>query len=111
MKFLDAWRAFDQVPCVYIQTDIEKRPIRVGRASKGLGRRYWGGTGYAMAAAMHDSGNYVFVAEVTEAMCTEVEEALIWQLRDQLVYNVQGKLKHDQIDVQLKHQGELPTLA
>jgi hypothetical protein len=37
-----------------------------------------------MAVAMRESGNYVFVAEVTEAMCTKVEEELIWQLRDLL---------------------------
>jgi hypothetical protein len=27
------------------------------------------------------------------------------------LYNVQGKLKHDQIDDQLNHQGELPTFT
>lgn len=60
MKFLEARTVYKHVSCVYVQTDKRKKPIRVGKASKGLGIRYWGGTGYAMAAAMHGSGNFIF---------------------------------------------------
>lgn len=110
-KFLDAWAAFDGIPCVYVQTDKQKRPIRVGKASMGLRKRYWGGTGYAMAAAMHDSGNFIFVAAVPETMCAEVEEELIWQLGETLQYNIQGKAKRLPSHVELKHEGDSPAFG
>jgi hypothetical protein len=47
-----------------VQTDAQGCPIRVGKASEGLEARYRGGTGYAIDAAMHPSGNLVFVAAV-----------------------------------------------
>lgn len=38
-----ARRAFSLIPCIYVQTDFEARPIRIGKASKGLTARYRGG--------------------------------------------------------------------
>ncbi len=40
-----------------VQADREGRAVRVGKASLGLVARYRGGTGHALDAAMHDSGN------------------------------------------------------
>ena len=48
-KLTEARSQFAMTPCVYIQTDARGRPIRVGKASKGLETRYRGGTGrYSM---------------------------------------------------------------
>jgi hypothetical protein len=85
----EAKTSFKATPCVYIQADADSRPIRVGKASKGIEARYRGGTAYALDAAMHDSGNLVYVAPTDE--CIAVESELIWQLRDRLTYNNQGK--------------------
>ena len=41
----EARSQFAKTPCVYIQADSRGRPIRVGKASKGLETRYRGGTG------------------------------------------------------------------
>src|SRR5437588_12582052 len=54
--------AFKLVPCLYVQTDANRRILRIGKAGEGLEPRYRGGTGYALDAAMHGSGNLVFVA-------------------------------------------------
>jgi hypothetical protein len=48
--------------CVYVQTDRRGRPVRVGKASRGLHVRYRGGTGWALDATMHESGNLVYTA-------------------------------------------------
>ena len=61
-RLTEAGWAFRDKSCVYAQTDSDGNAIRVGKASKGLKKRYWGGDGYAMDAAMHTSGNLVFVA-------------------------------------------------
>ena len=53
--------------CIYIQTDQQGNPIRIGKASQGLEARYRGGTGYAIDAAMHSSNNLVFVAAVPKS--------------------------------------------
>jgi hypothetical protein len=54
-------------------------PEAVRKASAGLEPRYRGGTGYAMDAAMHHSGNLIFVAAVEKKLCGFVENELIWQ--------------------------------
>src|SRR5437867_11209061 len=67
---LTAARAnFPSTPCVYIQADPARYPFRIGKASEGLEGRYRGGTGYAIDAAMHGSGNLVFVAAVPKELC------------------------------------------
>jgi hypothetical protein len=81
------------------------------KASMGLRKRYWGGTGYAMTAAMHDSGNFIFVAAVPETMCAEVEEELICRLREPLLYNTQGKAKHLLKHLEVKHEGDPPAFG
>ena len=64
-KPTEARSQFAKTPCVYIQADARRHPIRVGKASKRLETRYRGGTGHAIDAAMHESGNLVFVAAMT----------------------------------------------
>lgn len=54
--------AFKLVPCLYVETDLDRQILRIGKASEGLEPRYSGGTGYALHVATHASGNPVFVA-------------------------------------------------
>ena len=91
-KLTEARSQFARSPCVYIQADAWRHPIRVGKASKRLETRYRGGTGHAIDAAMHGSGNLVFVAAMSEHLCGHVESELIWQGRECLTQNNQGKL-------------------
>ena len=55
-QLTEARDAFADTPCSYVQTDRDAKPVRVGKASKGLQARYPGGTGYVLDAAMHRSG-------------------------------------------------------
>lgn len=90
-QLTDARRDFEKKPCVYVQADRKGRPVRVGIATKGLETRYRGGTGYALDAAMHDSGNVVFVTSVPAIKCSIVESNLIWAGKAVLMYNNLGK--------------------
>ena len=107
-KLTEARLKFSKMPCVYVQTDQNGHPIRVGKASKGLESRYRGGTGYAIDAAMHDSKNLVFIAAVQKELCEEVENELIWQGRRCLTYNNQGKLSLPFRRIALLHTGVPP---
>jgi hypothetical protein len=78
-------------------------------ASKGLDSRYRGGTGYSMDAAMHGSGNLIFVAAVDPALCGAVELELIWRGRKALTYNNVGKLRAPLVRFELVHEGEAPN--
>jgi hypothetical protein len=84
-KMTEARDCFADVPCVYVQTDKQGIPVRVGETSIGLESRYRGGTGFALDAAMHNSGNLVFVAEVPEGLSAEIEKELIWLERQTLL--------------------------
>ncbi len=107
-RLTEARSAFKKSACIYIQTDRAYNIIRIGKAEKGLEARYRGGTGYAIDAAMHDSGNFVFVADVPSDLCSAIEGELIWLLRDQCKYNNQGKLREPAVRLQLTHLGEVP---
>ena len=100
--------AFSTTSCVYAQADPKGHVVRVGKASKGLTPRYRGGTGWALDAAMHGSGNLVFVAAVDEDIVEAVEATLIWEHRDQLVYNNVGKKTEPEVLVEVEHRGEVP---
>lgn len=108
-KLTEARSKFAKAPCVYIQTDRDGCPIRVGMASKGLEVRYRGGTGYAMDAAMHGSSNLVFVAAVPQNLCKTVEDELIWQGREFLCYNNQGTIIAPRQRLTLIHKGIKPN--
>src|SRR5437773_366728 len=43
-KLTDARSRFAKASCVYVQTDPQGCPIRIGKASEGLEARYRGGT-------------------------------------------------------------------
>jgi hypothetical protein len=107
----DAHDAFADVPCIYVQTDRQGVPLRMGETSPGLESRYRGGTGYALDAAMHNSGNLVFVAEVAEGLSRGVEKELIWRERGTLLYNNQHKSNPPLGRVKLRHQGEPPKFS
>ena len=109
-KLTDARRSFPTQPCVYVQADREGRAVRVGRATAGLSARYRGGTGYALDAAMHGSGNLVFVAALADAlMAIQVEATLIWEHRASLPYNNVGKLHPPPVLVAVRHAGDAPS--
>jgi len=109
-KLTEARSRFAKTSCVYVQADSRGCPIRVGKASEGLEARYRGGTGYAIDAAMHESGNPVFVAAVEKELCGLVEDELIWQGRRCLRYNNQGKIIAPLRHVRLLHSGMPPIL-
>ena len=109
-KLTEARSRFATTSCVYIQADPKGYPIRVGKASEGLEARYRGGTGYAIDAAMHGSGNFVFVAAVDKDLCGCIEDELIWQGRGCLPYNSQGKKAPPLHRMALSHCGTPPIL-
>ena len=82
---------FPSTPCVYVQADPARNPLRISKASEGLEVRYRGGNGYALNAAMHGSRNLVFVAAVPKELCEAIEGELIWQGRRGMPYNNNGK--------------------
>ena len=100
---------FGSASCVYVQADREGRAVRVGKASKGLHSRYRGGTGWALDAAMHESGNVVFVAPVDMTVLDAVESTLIWVHRSSLRYNRVGRRVAPEPLVEIKHVGEVPV--
>ncbi|SRR5581483_1163190 len=110
-KLTEARTVFPHHACVYVLADKQGRPLRVGQASKGLDKRYRGGTGYSMDAAMHESGNCVFVAPVDAGLCKAVEDELIWQGRQVLIYNNYGKLKPPLQRIAVEHSGESPDFS
>ena len=75
-----ACRDFRHVCCVYVIADPSTRPMYIGcsESKGGLDGRYHGGTASAVDAALHGSGNLVFVAEVARGGCDPIEKALIW---------------------------------
>jgi hypothetical protein len=73
--------------------------------------RYRGGTGYALDAGMHGSGNLMFVAAVPKELCGVVESELIWRGRHVLVYNNQGKRLEPVGRIGLSHEGNAPSFA
>ena len=85
-----------------------RRIIRVGKAGGGLGSRYRGGTGYAIDAAMHESGNLVFVAAVPPGLVEAIENTLIWQHRERLLYNNVGRKRQLGAPVAVAHCGDAP---
>lgn len=110
-KLTDARARFAKTSCIYVQTDSRGCPIRIGKASEGLAARYRGGTGYAIDAAMHGSGNLVFVAAVDKKFCGCIEDGLIWQGRRCLTYNNHGKILPPSPRMRLSHLGAPPILS
>jgi hypothetical protein len=104
-----ATKAFKACACVYVIADPNGTPLYIG-VSKALGElRYRGGTAAAFDAALHGSGNIIFVAESTVGDCEQVEKALIWA--EKPPYNRQGKIipLSDLNAGTFIHDGEVPV--
>src|SRR5262245_58519628 len=108
-SFIEARAKFASTPCVYAQADVQSRPLRIGKATRGLVSRYRGGTGYALDAAAHASGNLWFVAPVPARLCLAIEHELIWAYRHALPYNNQGKRRAPLRRIHLIHAGSAPA--
>ena len=98
--------AFAWASCIYVQADSEGRALRVRGAPGGLAPLYRGETGRALDAAMHGSGNLVFVAAVSRDVCEAVEGTLLWIHRDVLPYNAAAT--PPSILLELNHLGSPP---
>ncbi len=72
-RLTEARARFRRTPCVYAQTDKKGNVVRIGKAGQGLEPRYRGGTGYAVDAGMHASGNLIYVAKVRVSLVDLVE--------------------------------------
>jgi hypothetical protein len=59
--FQAALKKFKRSACLYVLTDKEERILRIGESGD-LRSRYRGGTGWMVEAALHESGNKIFVA-------------------------------------------------
>jgi hypothetical protein len=108
-KLTEARTAFPHQCCLYAHTDKLRNEIRVGVASKSLDRRYHGGMGYMMDAAMRGSGSLIFVASVDPMLCGTAELEMIWRGRRVLTYNNVGKLKPPLVRLDLVHEGDTPN--
>lgn len=75
------------------------------------GGAYRGGTASAVDAALHGSGNLIFVAEVAGEHRETVEKALIWAEKPS--YNRQGKIipLSDLKAETLAHEGDVPMFG
>ena len=110
-KLTEARDAFADVPCIYVQTDNRGVPVRIGETSVGLESRYRGGNGFALDAAMHNSGNLVFVAEVPEGSSEEIEKELIWRERQTLIYNNEHKSNPPLRRLRVHNRGDKPEFS
>lgn len=90
---------------------IKEFPLRIGETSTGLEGRYRGGTGYAIDAAMHNSGNLVFAAEVPEGLSRDIEKELIWREKRTLLYDNQDKSNPPFKRFEIRHQGDPPKFS
>ena len=73
--------------------------------------RYRGGTSFALDAAMHGSGNLLFVAAVPPCACTDVEDTLIFEHRIVCTYNNVGKKKSPSRTLEIVHVGDPPRFV
>ena len=81
-SFIEARKTFRARPCIYIQTDRDEHPVRVGE-SDDLWKRCFGGTACALEAAGHGGGNLYFVADAPQdrkERC-RLEATLIYALK------------------------------
>ncbi len=88
----EASKAFKRRGCVYVIADPDGRPLYIESSGgkDGLEGGYRGGTASAMDAALHGSGNQIFVAPFSGPQREAVEKALIYWEQPQ--YNRQGKI-------------------
>ena len=106
-SFLDLRKAFRSRPCIYLQTDPDEKIIRVGE-SDDIFKRYYGGTAYALEAALHGSGNLFFVSSAPVDMQERraLEAALIYDLQPR--YCNKHKILPPLKPTNYVHEGEVP---
>lgn len=95
---------FRDKPCIYLQTDRSEEILRIGQ-TEDIYNRYKGGTAYALVAAMHKSGNLLFVAEAPKDEKTreDLEQTMIHDY-DPPYCNQRKKHK----PVKYAHEGDIP---
>jgi len=96
-------------PCIYAFLDREEKIVlRIGETGAGLLKEYKTGVRYVIEAAMHGSGNRVYVAE---APADKSERKAI---QDTLIYNYQPRFNEQEKKyrptrpVNIEHRGDIP---
>jgi hypothetical protein len=106
-NFQDALKKFKRIPCIYVLTDKDGRILRIGESGN-FRSRYRGGTGWMVEAAMHGSGNLVFVsAAPIEEKIRKFAEAFL-TFKYQPPYCQQNKLVAPVESMEIEHTGEVP---
>ena len=109
----EAGEAFRGKSCVYVIAAPSRKPLYIGETGgvDGLYGRYKGGTASSMDAALHGSGNLIFVAAIADEFRRMVENALIYA--EQPPYNKQGKIiPLSPLPVEsILHAGHSPTFT
>ncbi len=112
-RMTEACKEFKLKSCIYVIADSSETPLYIGEAAgrDGLDGRYRGGTASAVDAALHESGNLIFVTPVPNKECRTIEQALIYA--EQPLYNRQGKivpLSSVSAD-SILHRGDVPRFT
>ncbi len=106
-NFQDALKKFKRASCIYLLTDKDGRILRIGESGN-LRSRYNGGTGWMVEAALHGSGNLVFVAAApVEQKVRRYAEAFL-TFKYQPPYCQQNKLVAPVEPLEIEHRGEVP---
>jgi hypothetical protein len=106
-NFQDALKKFKRVACIYLLTDKDGRILRIGESGN-LRSRYRGGTGWMVEAALHGSGNIVFVAAAPiEEKIRKSAEAIL-TFKYQPPYCQQNKLVAPVESLEIENTGEVP---
>lgn len=104
----DARRALGTRPCIYVQADLARTPVRVGKAAHGLAATFRGALAEAFDAAMHGSSNRLHVAPVRGPACAAVARELLWRLRGLDLYNAAVPSRRPATQAHLQHRGAKP---
>ena len=105
--FQEALKKFKRAACIYMLTDKDGRILRIGESGN-LRSRYNGGTGWMVEAALHGSGNLVYVAAapIDQKIRRDAEATLTF--RYQPPYCQRDKLLAPVEPVDIEHTGDVP---
>lgn len=105
--FQEALKKHKGIACLYVLTDKDENILRIGESGC-LRSRYRGGTGWMVEAAMHGSGNIIFVAAApVEQKMRQSAEALL-TYRHQPPYCQRDKMIPPVVLLAIEHQGDVP---